>query len=76
LLLQATLACISVLLLQMDLPCHIVLMMQIALGLSQCVAVVESVVVAGGSVPVSAWLNMELDLQSLFGLLCTAVLIG
>jgi hypothetical protein len=25
---------------------------------------------------VGPWLNMELDLQSLFGLLCTAVLIG
>jgi hypothetical protein len=37
----------------------------------------------GASVPISFWtdwathmLNMELDLQSLFGLLCTAVLIG
>jgi hypothetical protein len=34
--------------------------------------------VGGGYVDVSGiyWLNMELDLQNLFGILCTAVLIG
>jgi hypothetical protein len=29
-----------------------------------------------GTVRTTHWLNMELDLKSLFGLLCTAVLIG